>query len=200
MKCNIWRVAVRPSYIQDARFLKVNTHFPLPSRHCNRNLKEKLQPLGDFNSELPPNQRRWSTLLHSFRYNSMFHYHSNKSALLVDVLILQNSTPTHKHSFYSNNFNIILPFTHLNLGSKVKNEWSHTSTPPTCLYAVSRDDFTCLLTLRSPSILSFPFIKILYPYYVFCPLYTAVISVINFTLLHSFLRNMLYCIILIRLI
>jgi hypothetical protein len=25
IKCNIWRVAVRPSYIQDARFLKVNT-------------------------------------------------------------------------------------------------------------------------------------------------------------------------------
>jgi hypothetical protein len=24
IKCNIWRVAVRPSYIQDARFLKVN--------------------------------------------------------------------------------------------------------------------------------------------------------------------------------
>jgi hypothetical protein len=24
MKCNIWRVVVRPSYIQDARFLKVN--------------------------------------------------------------------------------------------------------------------------------------------------------------------------------
>jgi hypothetical protein len=23
-KCNIWRVAARPSYIQDARFLKVN--------------------------------------------------------------------------------------------------------------------------------------------------------------------------------
>jgi hypothetical protein len=25
IKCNIWRVAVRPSYIWDARFLKVNT-------------------------------------------------------------------------------------------------------------------------------------------------------------------------------
>ena len=25
IKCNIWRVAVRPSYIQDARFLKVNS-------------------------------------------------------------------------------------------------------------------------------------------------------------------------------
>jgi len=25
IKCNIWRVAVRPSYIQDARFLKVKT-------------------------------------------------------------------------------------------------------------------------------------------------------------------------------
>jgi hypothetical protein len=25
-KCNIWRVAVRPSYIQNARFLKVNTY------------------------------------------------------------------------------------------------------------------------------------------------------------------------------
>ena len=24
IKCNIWRVAVRPSYIYDARFLKVN--------------------------------------------------------------------------------------------------------------------------------------------------------------------------------
>jgi hypothetical protein len=24
IKCNIWRVAVRPSYIWDARFLKVN--------------------------------------------------------------------------------------------------------------------------------------------------------------------------------
>jgi hypothetical protein len=24
IKCNIWRVAVRPSYILDARFLKVN--------------------------------------------------------------------------------------------------------------------------------------------------------------------------------
>jgi hypothetical protein len=24
IKCNIWRVAVRPSYISDARFLKVN--------------------------------------------------------------------------------------------------------------------------------------------------------------------------------
>jgi hypothetical protein len=34
IKCNIWRVAVRPSYIQNARFLKVNTYrvatcFPL---------------------------------------------------------------------------------------------------------------------------------------------------------------------------
>jgi hypothetical protein len=26
VKCNIWRVAARPSYIQDARFLKVNCH------------------------------------------------------------------------------------------------------------------------------------------------------------------------------
>jgi len=26
IKCNIWRVAVRPSYIQDARFLKVKTN------------------------------------------------------------------------------------------------------------------------------------------------------------------------------
>jgi hypothetical protein len=26
IKCNIWRVAVRPSYIQDARFLKVNVY------------------------------------------------------------------------------------------------------------------------------------------------------------------------------
>jgi len=25
IKCNIWRVALRPSYIQDARFLKVKT-------------------------------------------------------------------------------------------------------------------------------------------------------------------------------
>jgi hypothetical protein len=26
IKCNIWRVAVRPSYIEDARFLKVKLH------------------------------------------------------------------------------------------------------------------------------------------------------------------------------
>ena len=26
IKCNIWRVAIRPSYIWDARFLKVNIH------------------------------------------------------------------------------------------------------------------------------------------------------------------------------
>jgi malate synthase len=26
IKCNIWRVAVHPSYIQDARFLKVKSH------------------------------------------------------------------------------------------------------------------------------------------------------------------------------
>ena len=27
IKCNIWRVAVRPSYIQDARFLKVKAYW-----------------------------------------------------------------------------------------------------------------------------------------------------------------------------
>ena len=32
MKCNIWRVAVRPSYIQDAWFLKVNLFFRKPCR------------------------------------------------------------------------------------------------------------------------------------------------------------------------
>jgi len=32
IKCNIWRAAVRPSYIEDARFLKVN--YPLSEKVC----------------------------------------------------------------------------------------------------------------------------------------------------------------------
>jgi len=32
IKCNIWRVAVRPFYIWDARFLKVN--IIVPRYHC----------------------------------------------------------------------------------------------------------------------------------------------------------------------
>jgi hypothetical protein len=32
IKCNIWRVAVRPSYIQDARFLKVKQGKQPPKR------------------------------------------------------------------------------------------------------------------------------------------------------------------------
>jgi len=36
MKCNIWKVAVRPSYIQDARFLKVKD---------NRHMKVVTSPL-----------------------------------------------------------------------------------------------------------------------------------------------------------
>ena len=34
IKCNIWRVAVCPSYIWDARFLKVNPHWKLCQNTC----------------------------------------------------------------------------------------------------------------------------------------------------------------------
>jgi len=43
IKCNIWWVAVRPSYIQDARFLKVNdakiTYFFQGSLKVPKNLQ-----------------------------------------------------------------------------------------------------------------------------------------------------------------
>jgi hypothetical protein len=32
IKCNIWRLAVRPSYIWDARFLKVNAYINIIQR------------------------------------------------------------------------------------------------------------------------------------------------------------------------
>jgi len=30
--------------------------------------------------------------------------------------------------------------------AKVKNEWSHTSTPPICLHGVEKDNFMCTFT------------------------------------------------------
>ena len=39
IKCNIWRVAVRPSYIWDARFLKVNTDAACVDERCVRIVK-----------------------------------------------------------------------------------------------------------------------------------------------------------------
>ena len=44
-KCNIWRVAVRPSYIRDARFLKVNT---------NSNMQKRPTPHSPVRSSIVP--------------------------------------------------------------------------------------------------------------------------------------------------
>ena len=44
IKCNIWRVAVRPSYIQDARFLKVKLHMAITmvAKRHSQNLKIRI--------------------------------------------------------------------------------------------------------------------------------------------------------------
>jgi hypothetical protein len=132
-------------------------------------------PRSQLNGAIPPYQCSGSTLLRSVRCGLKFRYTFNKTLLLVDVLI-------HKYSFCSNNFNIILPLTQLNLGPRLRMSGAILLIPPMCLYVVSRDNFTCVLTLRSPTKLSFPFIKILYAFYMFCPFYNAVISVMYFTL------------------
>jgi len=48
IKCNIWRVAVRPSYIWDARFLKVNLFQLKCHLHVWNNLGENVCILLDF--------------------------------------------------------------------------------------------------------------------------------------------------------